>query len=135
MGNVESQDLYHRELTELSLRVTPYVTKRESSSKIGYIRTSDYQEIYNNENPEKHIFSKEYYNTKNIYYNVGYWNEEYYRLGIVYIYEDGSLSPVFNILGYEFLNPDTCNTENESQIKTDVTKLINFDYENFDYLP
>lgn len=136
VGNVETQDLHYKELTELSLRVTPYVTKRESSSKIGYIRTSDYQEIYNNnENPEKHIFSKEYYNTKNIYYNVGYWNEEYYRLGIVYIYEDGSLSPVFNILGYEFLKPDTCNTENELQIKTNIaTNSINFDYENFDYL-
>lgn len=135
VGNVETQDLHYKELTELSLRVTPYVTKRESSSKIGYIRTSDYQEIYNIENSEKHIFPKEYYNTKNIYYNVGYWNEEYYRLGIVYIYEDGSLSPVFNILGYEFLDPNTCNAENESQIKTNVTKLINFDYENFDYLP
>ena len=137
VGNVETQDLYYKELTELSLRVTPYVTKRESSSKIGYVRTSDYQEseVAAPENPKKHIFHREYYNTKNIYYNVGYWNEEYYRLGIVYIYEDGSLSPVFNILGYEFLNPDFYNGENDSQIKTNITDLIDFDYENFDYLP
>ena len=30
---------------------------------------------------------------------VGYWNEEYYRLGIVYINKDGSNSPVFDLPG------------------------------------
>jgi hypothetical protein len=54
----------------------------------------------------------EYYNTENIYYNVGYWNEEYYRLGIVYIYEDGSLSPVFNTLGYQMTRPIDKNSDN-----------------------
>jgi hypothetical protein len=40
-----------------------------------------------------------YYNVKNIYNKVGYWNEEIYRLGVVYILSDNSLSPVFNIRG------------------------------------
>jgi hypothetical protein len=38
-----------------------------------------------------------YYNTKNTYYRVGYWPGEVYRFGIVYIFEDNSLSPVMNI--------------------------------------
>jgi hypothetical protein len=40
-----------------------------------------------------------YYNVKNIYNKVGYWNEEIYRLGVVYILSDNTLSPVFNIRG------------------------------------
>jgi len=40
-----------------------------------------------------------YYNTKNIYNYVGYWPEEIYRFGIVYIMANGTLSPVFNVLG------------------------------------
>jgi len=36
---------------------------------------------------------------KNVYYRVGYWPDEFYRFGIVYIFDDDSLSPVFNILG------------------------------------
>jgi hypothetical protein len=88
----------------LSLRVIPYFSIREESERIGHICTEDYHNFQSLRG--KHIqdplyFGNEYYNTKNIYYNVGYWNEEYYRLGIVYIYDDGSLSPVFNILGYD----------------------------------
>jgi hypothetical protein len=36
---------------------------------------------------------------KNVYYNVGYWPEEYYRFGIVFVYDNNQLSPVFNIQG------------------------------------
>ena len=40
-----------------------------------------------------------YYDTQYIYNKTGYWPDELYRLGIVYILKDGSLSPVFNIRG------------------------------------
>jgi len=43
-----------------------------------------------------------YYNTYNSYYKVGYWPDEIYRFGIVYIFEDNSLSPVFNLQGVDF---------------------------------
>ena len=43
-----------------------------------------------------------YYNTFNSYYRVGYWPDEIYRFGVVYIFEDNSLSPVFNIQGVDF---------------------------------
>lgn len=40
-----------------------------------------------------------YYNTLNTYYRLGYWSDELYRIGIVYIFNDNSLSPVFNLQG------------------------------------
>jgi len=40
-----------------------------------------------------------YYNIHNIYDRVGYWPEEYYRFGIVYILNDYKTTPVFNIRG------------------------------------
>lgn len=43
-----------------------------------------------------------YYNTQNLYNRVGYWPDEIYRIGIVYIFEDNSLSPVFCLQGLDF---------------------------------
>jgi hypothetical protein len=93
-----------------------------------YVDNSDISE-----SDEKNFkFPYEYYNTKNIYYNVGYWNEEYYRLGIVYIFEDGSLSPTYNILGYETVNGSNPKyngviDENNTDRCQNVDELFNFD--------
>ena len=43
--------------------------------------------------------SQGYYNSEFIYKYTGYWNEELYRLGVVYILPNGQLTPVFNIRG------------------------------------
>lgn len=123
LGNVEEQDINYKKLTNLSLHVIPYVEKQESKNKIGYISCQSYTDTSGiNPSEERHIFKGEYYNTKNIYYNVGYWNEEFYRLGIVYIYKDGSLSPVFNILGYE---------SSDLVRKNEVYQKFNFNDEAF----
>lgn len=45
---------------------------------------------------------KEYYDTLNIYNYLGYWPDEIYRLGIVYVLKDGSTTPVFNPYGGTF---------------------------------
>lgn len=101
-ANIKEPDLYYKDLLDLSLHIVPYVKRFPSKEKIGHISQKDYSEDSGiTEDSEKHIFKGEYYNTKNIYYNVGYWNEEYYRLGIVYINKDGSNSPVFDLPGGE----------------------------------
>jgi hypothetical protein len=41
-----------------------------------------------------------------MYNNVGYFNEEYYRFGVVFIYQNGTLSNVYNTLGLS-LNENT----------------------------
>jgi hypothetical protein len=52
-----------------------------------------------NETYDISSISDGYYDTQYIYDKTGYWPGELYRLGIVYILKDGSLSPVFNIRG------------------------------------
>ena len=42
-----------------------------------------------------------YYKSDNVYNYVGYWPDEYYRFGIVFIYNNNQLSPVFNIQGHD----------------------------------
>lgn len=44
---------------------------------------------------------KGYYLPENVYYKVGYWPDEYYRFGIVFVYNNNQLSPVFNVMGYD----------------------------------
>ena len=70
----------------------PTLEKQDSKNIIGQV-DYDYQDDSSITN------SYEYYNTKNIYYNVGYWDNEIYRLGVVYIMSDNSLSEVFNVRG------------------------------------
>lgn len=41
----------------------------------------------------------EYYSTRNIHDKLGYWPDEIYRFGIVYILKDGSTTPAFNMRG------------------------------------
>ena len=43
--------------------------------------------------------NKGYYDPQFIYDKTGYWGEEIYRIGIVYIMPNNELSPVFNIRG------------------------------------
>ena len=43
-----------------------------------------------------------YYNTSNVYNYTGYWPDEYYRFGIVFIFDNNLLSNVFNIQGCDF---------------------------------
>jgi hypothetical protein len=64
------------------------------STNIGYVK-EDYTDDSN---------KYEYYNPLNIYNYLGYWDREIYRFGIVYILDDFSLSPVFNICGRNVLN-------------------------------
>jgi hypothetical protein len=53
-----------------------------------------------------------YNNSNNIYYNLGYWGGETYSFGIVYIYSNGSTSPVIPIRGID--NFDTIATPSYS---------------------
>jgi hypothetical protein len=40
-----------------------------------------------------------YYSSNFIYNKVGYWPDEYYRLGVVFIMQDNTLSSVYNVRG------------------------------------
>ena len=52
-----------------------------------------------NANTSSDEYNSEYYSTQNIYNYVGYWPNEWYRFGIVYVLKDGATTPVFNMPG------------------------------------
>ena len=87
----------------------PILNSVDSKNTIGQVE-------YNYVDDSSLINSYEYYNTKNIYYNVGYWDNEIYRLGVVYIMSDNSLSEVFNIRGGNNIKNITDYTINNSEI-------------------
>ena len=94
LGNVEMTTIEPRDLQSLSLYINVALIRKEDS--IGYVDTN-----YTTKSTDDSE-QTEYYNPQNIYYNLGYWPDEMYRLGIVYIMRDDSLSEVFNLRGVKF---------------------------------
>lgn len=86
MGNIHKPELPYEELADLSLRFLPYV------KEVVYPLDMDREYTIKSN-------VRGYYDPSYIYSNVGYWNDEYYRFGIVYIMPNNELSPVFNIRG------------------------------------
>lgn len=105
MGNVHKPDIPYEELEDLALRIYP----------TAYIDDNSIGRISNSYIDDSTVVNKyEYYNVKNIYDKVSYWNKEIYRFGVVFILNDYTLSPVFNIRGKDNLSifDDTINTLN-----------------------
>ncbi len=86
LANVHKPDIPYLELQDLSLRFLPYLKQEEYAVDIDY--------TYNIS-----TVNKGYIDPKFIYEKTGYWGNEIYRFGIVYILNNGELSPVFNIRG------------------------------------
>lgn len=99
-GNVVKNSDNYRELQDCALRISPSLVDINISNV-----DSDY-------------IGDGYYNSLNMYNNVGYFNNEYYRFGIVFIYQNGTLSNCYNILGGDLHeNPnDNPNPEISGQL-------------------
>lgn len=98
MGNVNKPQIPYKELADLSLRIYPTVVQDDD---IGFV----------DQNYKDSSGKYEYYNVNNIYYKLGYWDDEIYRFGIVYIMKDFTLSPVFNIRGYNMYQSTITSVE------------------------
>ena len=109
-ANVSVSNPRYEELIKLSQNILPYVKACDAKDKIGEVDSKDYTDK-SKEDPINNKYPYEYYNVKNIYYNLGYWAEEFYRFGIVYIFEDGTLSPVYNVRGCDNLPYYTNNSD------------------------
>jgi hypothetical protein len=88
-GNIVKNSDNYKELQDCALRIIPTIEEDTTVSKIRM--DIDYN---NNSN-----FG--YYSSFNVYNSVGYFNNEYYRFGVVFIYENGTLSNVYNTVGYD----------------------------------
>ena len=89
MANIHKSKIEYDLLSKLSLCFCPY------KSEEAYPLTNGGMD----ENYFIRSNSDGYYDSKYIYDKTGYWPGELYRIGVVYILKDGSLSPVFNIRG------------------------------------
>ena len=116
MANVQKAEIPYEELQDLSLRFLPYLCTTK------YPLSMD--ECYNISSN-----SKGYFDSKFIYNFTGYWNKDLYRLGIVYVMKDGTLSPAFNIRGrenvkkfeeYTHTEGDKVNSEAYTEIPTTI---------------
>lgn len=76
-----------------------------------------------------------YYNPYNVYYKTGYWPDEIYRFGVVYIFKDNSLSPVFNVPGVDFTKVSSITIEDLfKKVTTDTSdEYFEFEAEPEDY--
>ena len=81
-GNITKITDNYKELSDISLRIVPSI----------------YKELLEHPNND-YVGNEGYYNSTNMYYKVGYFDEEYYSFGIVYIYNNGTLSNVYPTLG------------------------------------
>lgn len=105
LGNVGQKETYelYKQLKNVAQQIT--VTLKQHSS-IGNVSCD-----YSAED------ACEYYNTENIYKYVGYWPDEYYRFGVVFILKDGSTTPVFNVRG------GTCKLNSVATPTTNMTEF------------
>ena len=119
LGNVHKPDIPYTELTDLSLYFLPYANYKDYNLEI------DSQ--YNISS-----ITNGYYDPTFIYNFTGYWYDELYRLGVVYILPDNTLSPVFNIRGAQGIKPYTKDFYYQYKIKKGNDRsYINVSEEDF----
>ena len=87
-GNIVKNMDNYKELADCALRIIPSI---DDSVKLSYVNNK-----YSDPNGDYG-----YYNVQNMYNYTGYFNEEYYRFGVVFIYQNGTLSNVYNTLGLD----------------------------------
>lgn len=94
-ANTSKSKDYDSDIQDASLYIRAEEVQSEDS--IGFINPENYKSLDSDD-----AWQTEYYSPLNIYYKLGYWPDEWYRFGIVYIYNDDHLSPVYNLRGCHF---------------------------------
>ena len=84
-GNIHKNTDNYKELQDCALRIIPNI-------EITTLKNID-------NNYKVGGTTSAYYNSNNMYNLTGYFNNEYYRFGVVFIYNNGTLSSVYNTLG------------------------------------
>ena len=96
-GNIVKNVDNYKELQDCALRIIPKLKlEKLKQSTVNYNENSGY------------------YNSQNAYNQVGYFNQEYYRFGVVFMYHNGTLSNVYNTLGLDLNNNNEIKYKNNS---------------------
>lgn len=117
-GNVQQTIVANDDLQNISYFIEAQCVQGKD---IGYVRPDSYTK----DRTIQDIGKIEYYNPISIYYSLGYWPEELYRFGIVYIFTDDSISPVYNLRGCKF---SIENYEDNNAFDPNINHLTNFKY-------
>lgn len=112
LANIGNESVDNKRLQDLAYRARVQLARKTDS--IGWV----------NENYIG-LNGSEYYDPKNIYECLGYWPEEYYRFGIVFIKDDDTLTPVFNVIGCEF------NSDNFNSLEGIISSNVKYLHEKF----
>lgn len=113
MGNVSQLTDNYKELSDISLRIIPYLAKQNLDTVTNSYQASD----------------PGYYSSENMYNKVGYFNQEFYSFGIVYIYNNGTLSNVYPTLGLELKDDEwSPNLPSILEEEKNTTGLIKRNY-------
>ena len=125
-GNIVKNSDNYRELQDCALRIIPYIVEQS----INIVDNNYYEGI-----------DSGYYNSENIYNKTGYFNKEFYRFGVVFIYQNGTLSNVYNTLGYNLNKDVTINykenlytTVSEGFLRRNYIKVDDFGWISKDQL-
>ena len=121
-GNIVKNTDNYKELSDCALRIIPTLEVNTLNNV-----DIDYEPTNNDCG---------YYNSYNMYNKVGYFNKEYYRFGVVFIYNNGTLSNVYNTIGRtlketdssEYLIPELYIREGENDflLKRNYIKVDDF---------
>lgn len=129
LGNLkleETNQLYTI-LKNVAASITCNIKQRDPMDAVNYVYNSDVV---------SEQFNSEYYSTKNIYNYLGYWPNEWYRFGVVFILKDGSTTPVFNMPGNVSGEQDgVFRTPNVKIFEGDKIKPIYFEFKLTGGLP
>lgn len=90
-GNIGRSHIYYNELNNLSLRLLPTPVYKSSKEELGEL-----DEMYN---PVEDEDKAMYFSIKNAYNKTGYFPNEIYRFGIVYVLHDGMYTHAFPLRG------------------------------------
>lgn len=121
LGNVHKPAINYKELQDLALR---FVAKPEW---IDYNPGLDEEYQINS-------IENSYYSPTFIYDKTGYWPRELYRFGIVFVMNDNSLSPVFNIRGALQIQDDSEYSKYPLYINEETEERAYIPINEFDYL-
>lgn len=114
-GNVNKPTIPYKELSDLALRIYPSI---ENTNNVGYL-DQNYIPLTVGED----VIGSEYYDANNVYRFTGFWNKEMYRIGVVFVLKDDSLSPVFNVRGKDAVGHFT----RAGSFKQDISNIYSYE--------
>ena len=114
-GNIVKNSDNYKELTDCALRIIPQI-----------VFNNNFQTV--NNNYEALDGNLGYYNSINMYNNVGYFDQEYYRFGVVFIYQNGTLSNVYNTLGYDLTKNGSLPQCNKNLFREEQGVILKREY-------